>query len=454
MKRELPIIIVSVLFMLLTFESSAQIDTICQGGSTTVMNGEYNVMNNVWGSGSGVGQQCIVVDMDTSYFKVSLSTHNSSQVASYPTIFKGCHWGWCTTSNNPMPLQVNKIDSAPFTWTVNTENIPGTWNAALDIWFDDLSSFGNDYDAELMIWIDYNGGAGPAGSYQATIEIGGLSWDVYFAGWDSWNYIAYKITEPVDSVSLDLKDFMEDALARGYLFTPWYLHAIEAGFEIWSGGQGLTTNSFSTGVIETSSPINYPPASFALQFPGDNATMNDPSIRFRWQDSNDPDLENIEYILNLFGPEGDTTVAGIVDTDRYTFNGSGYFQPGASYTWFMEATDGKDTTISSTERSFTISSTVDVDLVSQGPDKFFLYQNFPNPFNPTTKISYTLKSSGKVRLSILDLLGREVKVLLNDVINKGLYEVEFSGTDLPSGIYFYRLQSADGIITKKMTLLK
>jgi hypothetical protein len=453
MKRELFVLIVSLVFMV-TIDLSAQADTLCQGESTTVMSGEYNVMNNVWGSGSGVGQQCIAVNEDTSYFKVTLSTHNNASVAAYPAIYKGCHWGGCTTTNNPMPVQINKIDIAPFTWKVNTENVSGTWNTALDIWFDDMSFFAGDYDAELMIWIDYNGGAGPAGSYQSTIEVGGLSWDVYFAGWDSWNYIAYKITEPVDSVSLDIRDFMEDALARGYLYTPWYLHAIEAGFEIWSGGQGLTTRSFSADVLETSSPVNYPPVSFVLQFPGENATMNDPSVRFRWQDSNDPDLESIEYILRLSGPGGDTTVAGIIDTNRYTFNGGSYFQPGASYTWYVEATDGKDTTMSSTERSFTTSSILDAKSESQLPDNFFLYQNFPNPFNPITRISYNLKSFGKVRLSIIDLLGKEVAVLIDGVQYTGMHQVEFSGITLPSSTYFYRLQSVDGTITKKMTLLK
>ncbi|MBN2520962.1 MAG: hypothetical protein JXB17_10685, partial [Bacteroidales bacterium] len=87
----------------------AQVQEICSG-STTIMGGEYNVMNNVWGSVHG--DQCIEVDPDTSYFKVSLSTHNSSNVASYPCIFKGCHWGWCTTKDNPFPKKISEIESA------------------------------------------------------------------------------------------------------------------------------------------------------------------------------------------------------------------------------------------------------------------------------------------------------------------------------------------------------
>ncbi len=90
----------------------------------------------------------------------------------------------------------------------------------------------------------------------------------------------------------------------------------------------------------------------------------------------------------------------------------------------------------------------------QLPTSIELYQNYPNPFNPETTIYYTLNSSGKVHLSVFDILGREVEVLVSSVQNAGKYDVQFSGVNLASGIYFYRLQTADVIITKKMLLLK
>ncbi len=88
------------------------------------------------------------------------------------------------------------------------------------------------------------------------------------------------------------------------------------------------------------------------------------------------------------------------------------------------------------------------------PAVFSLAQNYPNPFNPTTNISYTLKNSGKVRLSVYDMLGREVAVLANENQIAGQHEVKFAASCLSSGIYFYKLQSASGVITKKMMLLK
>jgi hypothetical protein len=88
------------------------------------------------------------------------------------------------------------------------------------------------------------------------------------------------------------------------------------------------------------------------------------------------------------------------------------------------------------------------------PSAFSLKQNYPNPFNPTTNISYTLKSNGKVRLAVFDILGREVAVLANETQTAGQHVVTFSANNLSSGIYFYKLQAASEVITKKMVLLK
>ena len=88
------------------------------------------------------------------------------------------------------------------------------------------------------------------------------------------------------------------------------------------------------------------------------------------------------------------------------------------------------------------------------PVQFTLSQNYPNPFNPSTNISYTLKTRGMVHLSVYDILGREVAALVNENQNAGPHKVTFSGTGLTSGVYFYRLLTADGVNTKKMVLLK
>ncbi|HVO72654.1 MAG TPA: T9SS type A sorting domain-containing protein [Ignavibacteriaceae bacterium] len=77
-----------------------------------------------------------------------------------------------------------------------------------------------------------------------------------------------------------------------------------------------------------------------------------------------------------------------------------------------------------------------------------LYTNYPNPFNSTTKIPYQIFAFHKVRLSVFDILGREVKVLVDQYQEKGVYEIDFDASDLPSGIYFYRLQAFDTAVRK------
>jgi hypothetical protein len=88
------------------------------------------------------------------------------------------------------------------------------------------------------------------------------------------------------------------------------------------------------------------------------------------------------------------------------------------------------------------------------PGKFALSQNYPNPFNPSTMISYTLAVKGMTRLSVFDILGREVAVLVNEVQIAGSHDVTFTAKNLSSGIYFCKLVSSETMTTMKMILMK
>ncbi len=88
------------------------------------------------------------------------------------------------------------------------------------------------------------------------------------------------------------------------------------------------------------------------------------------------------------------------------------------------------------------------------PEELALDQNYPNPFNPSTKIAFRVPSSGQVNLKVFDLGGGEVATLVNDELQAGDHEVSFSGSNLASGIYIYRLKSGNSILTKKMILTK
>ncbi|MBK7228175.1 MAG: T9SS type A sorting domain-containing protein [Ignavibacteriales bacterium] len=87
-------------------------------------------------------------------------------------------------------------------------------------------------------------------------------------------------------------------------------------------------------------------------------------------------------------------------------------------------------------------------------ENYLLNQNFPNPFNPTTKIRWEVPYSGWQTLKVYDVLGNEVETLVDEFKPAGKYEVEFNALKLSSGIYFYTLRSGDFIQTNKMILLK
>ena len=93
------------------------------------------------------------------------------------------------------------------------------------------------------------------------------------------------------------------------------------------------------------------------------------------------------------------------------------------------------------------------------PDSYLLHQNFPNPFNPKTKIRYDLQKSGFVNIDIYNVIGKHIKSLINEKKEVGYQSVNWNGTDasgrsVPAGMYIYTIQTDDFSSTKKMILVK
>ena len=102
-----------------------------------------------------------------------------------------------------------------------------------------------------------------------------------------------------------------------------------------------------------------------------------------------------------------------------------------------------------------IGGSVGVEQVNNSiPENIQLYQNFPNPFNPITNIHYSISESGNVKIVIYDLLGQEIRTIVNEKMNAGNYIVNFDGSDLSSGIYYYSLESNGKKLTREMLLMK
>ena len=108
--------------------------------------------------------------------------------------------------------------------------------------------------------------------------------------------------------------------------------------------------------------------------------------------------------------------------------------------------------------SYEYTNTIEIDFKSL-PLVYSLSQNYPNPFNPSTKINYQIVENGNVKLTVFDMLGREVKTLVNKVQERGKYEVVWNGDNdagakVSSGVYFYRFEAGDFVASKKMIMVK
>ena len=108
-----------------------------------------------------------------------------------------------------------------------------------------------------------------------------------------------------------------------------------------------------------------------------------------------------------------------------------------------------------TDGSYEYSAEISVELDEiQIPTQFVLHNNYPNPFNPTTYISYDIANEGQVTMKIYDMSGREVETLINQNQQPGKYIIEFDGGSLSSGVYFCRLTSGNNVKIIKMLLVK
>jgi len=236
--------------------SSAGTTTLCHSQTHPVSGGTYTVMNNEWHSSA---DQCITTDGTASFTVAnsSIATTTHGAPGGYPLIYRGCHWGACTHGSG-LPIRVSGLHTGTVitSWRTTQPGGSSHYNVAYDIWFNRTPTTGGQPDgAELMVWLNRNGPLRPAGLRVASeVSIGGRSYHV-FVRQRRWNTISFVMTTGATSVRhLDLQPLVAYAVSRGYIQDSWYLISVEAGFELWRGGAGLGTNSFSVRVAGGGSP--------------------------------------------------------------------------------------------------------------------------------------------------------------------------------------------------------
>jgi hypothetical protein len=132
------------------------------------------------------------------------------------------------------------------------------------------------------------------------------------------------------------------------------------------------------------------------------------------------------------------------------------FDPVDSTTlWIMGEYIGADNKWKSRVGKISTESTIGISTIGSSiPSEYMLKQNYPNPFNPATRIEFIVPQKGNVNLIIYDIMGREVALLVNSVLESGSYEYNFNAVNIAAGVYFYRLETNEFIETKKMILVK
>lgn len=175
----------------------------------------------------------------------------------FPSIYRGCHWGECTKDSG-LPIQVSSMeaDTSQVKLSYDTQvSASGVWDDAFDIFYTPCDDHGVSHsrctqttqpDREMMIWLSRYGPVSPVGK-STEVTIDGIDFTLW---WDGHHTMTYIIRSPSLSnprvQNLALGDFIKDAVNRGYIPSPsWYLMDIEAGFEVWRGGQGLQVNSLN-----------------------------------------------------------------------------------------------------------------------------------------------------------------------------------------------------------------
>jgi hypothetical protein len=255
--------------------------------------------------------------------------------------------------------------------------------------------------------------------------------------------LRYRVYMGSDSISMSvidstiLPEYTKTALLQN---TTYFFRASSvdsSGFEsTWSHAFAATTSAL---------PVGAP----ALVYPAQRALLGATVVPFVWNKATNNPTGYMFHIATDSSFTFQSVDTSLTDTTKIVLG----LSAGQKYWWKVRAKNSNGWGGYSETRTFDISLTNVPDPTAL-PESFILSQNYPNPFNPSTYIPYGLKYGTHVILSIFDALGQEVGRLVNEEQDAGYHEVKFDGSNLASGVYFYRLQADTYVETKRLLLLR
>lgn len=217
---------------------------ICEQYGTTTIQDRYVVQNNRWGTSA---TQCLeVTGTGFTVTRADGSVPTNGAPKSYPSVFNGCHYTNCSPGTQ-LPKQVSTIGSAPTSISYGYVD-DAVYNASFDIWLDPEPKTDGVNRTEIMIWFNRVGPIQPIGSRTGSATVGDRNWEVWTGNNGGNDVISFVAPAAVTSWSFDVMDFVDQTVSRGMAADNWYLTSIQAGFEPWQGGAGLSVHSFSSTV--------------------------------------------------------------------------------------------------------------------------------------------------------------------------------------------------------------
>ena len=171
-------------------------------------------------------------------------TGTANAVKTYASTVLGWQWGWKVT-NTGLPVQISSGKKINCGWDFTMTQSGGAADVSYDVFAHTQAMAGTNDDPsdEIMVWLYKTGGAGPVGTKQTTVTIGGTTWDLY-RGTTRWNVFSFVRTANATTAIVNIMDFMNDLVTRGWIQGSKYVSSVQSGTEIFTGTGQLDTKGY------------------------------------------------------------------------------------------------------------------------------------------------------------------------------------------------------------------
>lgn len=227
---------------------------VCGALDTITLGNQYVVQNNIWNN-QGSGTQCVSAlwnNGDTAGFVATptgISIDAEIGPKSYPSVVLGWHYGSFHGSYTAA-RQISTLTTIPSTWTYTVPTGTESYNVSYDVWIHSQSNPAQPNGGlELMIWANHRDTVPIGQIIEASVSIGGGNWEVWYGqNANGWNTVSYVNIANPTGIELDVADFINEAVGRGYATGSDYLLGVQAGFEIWRGSAEFKSDSYTVAI--------------------------------------------------------------------------------------------------------------------------------------------------------------------------------------------------------------